>query len=93
MKKPKLIIDLTDNGAVLTIKDHLDFSESGETKLVYEFDEDNKEKLVDLLYQVDQFCMFGEGKYSKERAEIRLIHGEKYDCKDKGCKICHEEVE
>ena len=91
MKRPKLIIELMENGALVTIKNHADINgeDNKEMSMVYEFDEDNKEKLVELLYEVDNFCVCEEGKYSKERSEIKLVHGEKYDCKDDNCKICH----
>ena len=91
MKNPKLIIELTHNGAIIEIKDHADFNEGIPIKLVYEFDEDDKEGLLNLLWQVDEFLICDEGKYSQQRAHIELIHGENIDCKDKDCKICKGE--
>jgi len=90
MKNPKLIIELTNNGAVIEIKDHVDFNEGHPIKLVYAFDDDNKQGLLDLLWKVDEFLCVDEGKYSKERAEIKLVHGENVECKNKDCKICQD---
>ena len=91
MSKEKLTIELTENGAIVTIKGHYDFTDGKESKRVYEFDEESKEGLLNLLYEVDRFCMIDEGKYSKERVDITLIHGEKYECKDKNCELCEKE--
>jgi len=93
LSKAKLTIELAENGAIVTIQGHYDFAEGKKSTAVYKFDDDDKQGLIDLLYEVDHFCVVDEGKYSKERAEIQLIHGEKYICKDVSCEICAKERE
>lgn len=91
MKSPKLIIELTDNGATIEIRNHLGYNEGGALKLCYTFDEENKEKLVDMLRQIDEFCMFDESRYAKERVHIDLVHGDKYECRNPDtCPICNK---
>lgn len=98
-KVPTLTIKKCKNGVVVLIKDHADFNEGQPENVVYTFGADNdddetgKQGLVDLLYLVDNFCVPDEGRYSKERAEITLVHGDKYDCTDPKCPICHETEE
>jgi hypothetical protein len=93
LSKAKLIIELVENGAIVTIKGHYDFAEGKASKKVYIFDEDNKQGLLDLLWEVDSFCMIDEGGYSRERVDMNLIHGSKYICKDVNCEICAKERE
>lgn len=94
MANPKLIIELTENGAVMEIKGHYDFNEGKSTKRVFRFDDENKEGLIEMLWMIDHFCFTDEGKYSRERIHIEMVHGEKYECKDpKHCPICNKDME
>jgi hypothetical protein len=90
MKNPKLTIELVHNGAIIEIKDHVDFHDGNPISLVYEFDEDNKKGLLALLQQVDEFLIVDESPRDKERADIKLVHGYEYECTDADCEICKE---
>lgn len=93
MPNPKLIIELTENGAVVEIKGHYDFNNGKSTKKVFKFDEDSKEGLVEMLQEIDYFCFIDEGKYSKERVYISIEHGGGYECKDpEHCPICNKNM-
>jgi len=62
-----------------------------ETPVLYQFDEDDKKGLVEMLYEiVAEFD--SSGKYDRERIRIQLEHGSGYDCKDKQCPICLENL-
>ena len=88
MKQPKIEIEIADNGAVLTIKNHYDFNEGQTTILAYQFDEEDPDKLVDMLYTIRDVVGMTGGKYSVKRVQIQIEHGDHYDCKDKNCEIC-----
>lgn len=93
MPNPKLIIELTENGAVVEIKGHYDFNEGKSTKKVFKFDEEDKKGLVEMLQEIDYFCMLDEGKYSKERVLVELEHGHAYECPDPTtCPICNKNL-
>lgn len=91
VNNPKLTIELHNGGALVTIKNHLDVADGNTFSEIFKFDENDKQGLLELLYCVDNFCVWDEGKYSKERADINLVHGSKYDCKDDKCPICKGE--
>jgi len=67
------------NGAMVDIDD--------EGKVVYKFDEDNPGELIDMLYYLAD-CFYSTGRYDEKRINISLVHGDKYECKDKKCDIC-----
>lgn len=93
MSKAKLTIELAENGAIVTIQGHYDFAEGKKGTAVYKFDDDDKQGLLNLLYEVDSFCMIDESGYSKERVYMNMVHGSKYICKDINCEICAKERE
>lgn len=79
-------ISRTDNGAVLLITGQYDENR----KLSYVFDEEDPEGLISLFYEIKS-TLINDSKYSEKRVRINLEHGEKYDCKEKNCKICKED--
>ena len=87
-----ITIKTTDNGAIVKVTGQYD--ENFERS--YVFDEENMEGMEQLLWDLlDPIHLFG--KYSKERISITRVHGEKYDCEEKDCKVCkntdaHEEL-
>lgn len=91
MRRPTLNIELTDNGAIVEIKNHADYNEGNPSKFVYAYDEDNRQSLLELMYVVNEFCDLSQGRYSKERIHVNLAHGDKYECIDANCPICKEE--
>jgi len=72
------LIEKADNGCVVT------FAEDGvegviQHKNVYEFDEDNKEKIVDMFYSIlEQSCQIYNGKHNETNIRITLVK-EKHD--------------
>jgi hypothetical protein len=70
------------NGAILHTIDGED-----ETKEGFVWDETNYQGLIDLLYTL--LNMFeSTSRHDRERITIQIVHGDKYECKDKKCKIC-----
>lgn len=73
LKVGQTLIEKADNGCVVT------FAEDGvegtfQRTNVYEFDEDNKEKIVDMFYNIlEQSCLMFNSKHNKENIEIRLV--------------------
>jgi hypothetical protein len=85
----ELKINSFHNGALL-------IQDDGENthRTLYKFDYDDPElglrDLQCLLYDIsEQLSM--ESRYSKERISIKIVHGDKYECKDKECAICKED--
>jgi hypothetical protein len=75
-------IKRAENGAVLTIDNSSPF--------VFKFDEEQQSELKDLLYAVgDELCL--TGRYSAQRININLVHGDKHVCVAKKCEICRGE--
>jgi len=58
--------------------------------VIYKFDEDNKEELIEMLYDILQE-FDNSTKHDKARIRIKLEHGYCYECTDKNCQICGEE--
>jgi hypothetical protein len=53
----------------------------------YEWEDDDKEGLRSLLYGLlDEIET--SSRYDKQRVRIKIEHGDKYECKEKNCKIC-----
>jgi hypothetical protein len=77
----KIEIELAENGAILKGEDILE---------VYEFDEENKDGFINLLYKIKEIFI-EDSKYGKEVISINIVHGNKYDCNDKNCKNCKGE--
>lgn len=93
MPNPKLIIELTENGAVVEIKGHYDFNNGKSTKKVFKFDEEDKTGLVEMLQEIDYFCIIDEGRYDKQRVRIDLVHGDKHECPNPDtCPICNQNM-
>lgn len=88
MRPIKIGIEVADNGAVLTIKNHGEYNEGAPTKFAYQFDDEEPEALVDMLYVIrDVVGMYGN-KYDKKRVQIQIEHGDHYECKEKNCGVC-----
>lgn len=85
----KIVIESTDNGAIIrTSKDMWsDFNRI----FGYVFDEYEKDGLKDLLYDIRQMMDTLDSRYSKQRIQIQIVHGDKYECADKDCEICKGE--
>ena len=86
----KITIKITDNGAVLHIP--IGGNNDYNKVMVYEFDKDEHNDIqgyINMLYDITEAVMLF-GKYSKERIKIKKVHGEKYNCEDKKCGICHD---
>ena len=72
-------IDIADNGYIL---------DDGVSTTVYKCDIDS---IRELLYNIVYGLKDTSDRYAKERIEIRIVHGDKYECKDKDCPICNAE--
>ena len=75
-----LKIKRVGNGAVLE-------DEDGGVE-VYEYDEMNMGRLIDLLFEVSEIIAPTSSRYSRERVSVRLVHGDKYECPEKECELC-----
>lgn len=63
--------------------------ERGEGAVVYAFDEDNLDGLLELLHDINDLIGCPGNKYDEKRIAIRLEHGNCFECKDPKCPICH----
>jgi hypothetical protein len=79
-KDNEIIIKIANNGCML---------KTYEGDLIYKFDDEHPEDLVDMLYELRNMLVCSS-KYSEKRIEIKTIHGEKFECKDRECEICNE---
>lgn len=88
----KITIVPARNGATVTV-DHED-EDSTPIRDVFAFDSEDEhiglDGLVHMLYQIADELGSQGSKYSKERVEVRLVHGEDYEC-PLGCNICKED--
>ena len=75
-----LKIKRVGNGAVLE-------DEDGGVE-VYEYDETNMGRLIDLLFEVSELIAPTSSRYNQERVNVRLVHGDKYECPEKDCELC-----
>jgi len=79
----EIVITPTNSGAVLKYK-------PGGVHEVFKFDEDNLEDAVKLFYELRNLMADGGNRYAKQRLEIKIVHGDKHECKDENCEICKE---
>lgn len=85
----KILIELVDNGMVVTMRDgsrqvfatHLD-----------SHDEDDLVGLQGMLYAIMEDLGHYGSKHDRARVTIAIVHGDDYGCKEKGCKICEDEI-
>lgn len=70
------------NGCVLNLGD--DYGEIG-----YTFDDDNINGLLELLYTISDSIKVSS-RHDKYRIKLSIVHGDKFVCRDKKCKICKE---
>jgi CO dehydrogenase/acetyl-CoA synthase epsilon subunit len=82
-----IVITPTSNGAVVKCG-------AAGVHEVFKFsaDEENLDGAVDLFYQLKGLLADHGNRYAKQRLEIRIVHGDKYECKDKDCEICRKEA-
>lgn len=85
----KIIIEVADNGVFLSVHD--DDPEVRTNKEVFEFDEDNLDELQELHNTISDLIAPMSGRNSEKRIQHKIVHGDKYECKDKKCSICKEE--
>ena len=78
-------IERATNGAVIYYND----GDDSESPSIYKFDEEDLDGLILLLYDVRD-SMSSPSRYSKRRILVSIVHGDKYECKEKDCKICKE---
>ena len=78
----KIVIETTSNGSVVKYP---------ENKVSYKFEENDLEGIQEMLYDILEEVSLCTSRYDKERIQIKIVHGDKYECKDKNCKICKGE--
>ena len=66
--------------------------ESVKVRKAYKFDSDEGDidGLIDLLYDIIEDMGESGSRHSEKRVQVRLVHGDKYECKS-GCAICAPE--
>lgn len=77
-------IQNTSNGIIVTYNDG--------DKVIYKVNsEDGFDDLLECLYDILEDMGYCSGRYAAERIQIKIIHGDKYECNQrKTCKICGE---
>jgi len=86
----KLVIEDAVNGIILHYKDPDSESEVVE-KEIYDLENNNVERLLELLYAIVDKLDFNKSRYAEKRIKISIVHGDKYICKKKKkCKICNK---
>ena len=80
-KDNEIIIKIANNGCML---------KTFEGNQIYKFDEEHPEDIVNMFYDLRD-SLIDSSKYSKRRIEIKIVHGNKFECKDKECEICNED--
>lgn len=94
----KLTIEKANNGFIIEYPEYM-FTEKDERvelrKELFEiencFGETDYSKVVEMLYWVlDHFGMLGS-KHNKERIQIRVAHGDSYECNVPDCKLCEND--
>ena len=82
----KLKLERTANGVVVEFPS----CEEGvpPCKECFLYDEDDLSGVVLALYAICDWMGGRAGRHAKVRVAVRLEHGDKYECKDKKCKIC-----
>lgn len=80
----KLTIESVSNGATLAVK-----GDGFSTIKVFEFEQNNVQKLAEMFYEIKDHLCIGS-RYDSERVAIKVEHGDKYDCIDPNCTICHQ---
>ena len=85
-----VIVERVSNGAVT--EKASDWDVSVKVRKAYKFDSEEGDAggLVELLYDILEEIGDGGSRYSEKRVQIRLVHGDKYECKS-GCAICAPE--
>ena len=84
----KIIIERVSNGAIVRGRD----CEGNKEEQIFKFEDGEINGLVVLLLAIEeQLSSTCSGRYDEKRISIRIVHGDKYDCKDKkNCVICGE---
>lgn len=81
----KITIERVDNGLVV---------DNCGTKHVFEcegdFGEDRMVGVRNALYTILESLGYYGSKHDKERVEVRIVHGENFDCTEPDCDICTE---
>lgn len=56
----------------------------------YIFGLDNLSGLQEMMYDILEEIEPTNSRYSKQRLQVSIVHGDKYECKDKKCDICRQ---
>lgn len=88
-EESKVVITLTSNGAALDYKTGY---KPEDIHKIFKFSADDGDLngAVDLFFCLRDIFADPRSRYAKQRLEIKLVHGDKYECEDKNCEICKE---
>ena len=74
-------ITFVANGALLKLQDE-------PRPEVFKFEDEDPGGLVDMLQALVDYSGYLGSRYSRQRIQVRIIHGDKYECNDKKCGLC-----
>jgi hypothetical protein len=80
----KITITPTRNGTYVEYDDGENVDRAS-----YTFDaETDLEGAQEFLYDIAEWVGLIGSRYDRNRIKIQIVHGDKYECSDKECKIC-----
>lgn len=56
-----------------------------------EYNLNNLNNFRDMLYEIINAFGVNNSRYSKEKINVEIVHGDKYVCKEKNCPICKKQ--
>lgn len=83
--KLKIEIETIDNGAILRFPGD---DESAECYCYPYDDEGQGDYVLHLLRDIASYISGSDSRHSEKRISVSWVHGDKYECKAKDCKIC-----
>ena len=62
-------------------------ADDGEQSQAYIFGAEDLDGLRDMLFDIKDTFYTGS-RYDRERIQVSIVHGDKYECKDAKCEVC-----
>ena len=89
----KLLINRIENGFLVKYQDETDENKIFNKYICFEVgegEENQAQSLKSVFYFLMEYYGCYGNKYSEKRLEIKVVHGNSYECTNVDCEICEE---